>query len=439
MARFSGGSRGGSARSSASGYSYSRSSRSSGSGRSSASYSQGSAGGRSSGVSNGSSGIRASGSGGSSSSRSQSPDRAYSANTKSFVAGKIAGQYQAQGYSKARAQRIGNSVVRQMGGTFQPGKGSTKSHTAGVITGRNQSLYGYGLERSTKIGNAVVRRQSAGLSAGTQHATGSDSAPGERSKILRHGSVIKRGLAAPRTPPGSKIRFRQKRSARLLEQAATPALSKIAEQLPARRVAELTAFNTCANQVPGARARPGSKVIGFGSAASWNSTRAPDQNRRSKILGWESLAGGDEQREEVGGVLSTAAAVAASRQSRRATAEEPMDARDGRATPTGLASKSVTGSSLNQRILTEIAQLRVRANEQGTSSTEVSHDFDISDDELEILRFLVDRARSRDLLDCFEILRQLVELQRRVPLQAVVFSNNLDTLIGHLRAIAEAE
>lgn len=358
------------------------------------------------------------------------------------MAGKIAGQYQAQGYSKARAQRIGNSVVRQMGGTFQPGKGSTKSHTAGVITGRNQSLYGYGLERSANIGNAVVRRQSAGLSARAKRATGPDPAPGERSKILRHGPDLKRGLAVPRTPPVSKIRFRQKRSARLHEQAATPALSKIVEQsraqLPAQPVAELTAFKTRGDKVPGARAR-GSKVIGFGSAANLNSTRAPDQNRRSKILGWESLAGGDEQRGEVGGALSTAAAVAASRESRQARAQEPIDARDGRAIPTGLASKSVTGSSLNQRILNEIAQLRVRAIEHGTSSIEVSHDFDISDDELEILRFLVDRARSRDTLDCFEILRQLVELKELAPRQAVTFSTNLDALVGHLRAIAEAK
>lgn len=87
--------------------------------------------------------------------------RSYSANTRSFVAGKIAGQYQAKGYSKAHAQNIGNIVVNKMGGTFRSGNGSTRSWTAGVVTGRNQGLYGYGLSRSTHIGNAVVRKQAA--------------------------------------------------------------------------------------------------------------------------------------------------------------------------------------------------------------------------------------------------------------------------------------
>ena len=62
----------------------------------------------------------------------------YSANTKSYVAGKISGQYRAKGYSRARSQRIGNAVVAKMGSTFKSGRGSKGSYTKGYKLG-----YGY--------------------------------------------------------------------------------------------------------------------------------------------------------------------------------------------------------------------------------------------------------------------------------------------------------
>ena len=45
----------------------------------------------------------------------------FSANTKSFVSGKISGQYRAKGYSRAHSQHIGNAVVGKMHGTFKSG------------------------------------------------------------------------------------------------------------------------------------------------------------------------------------------------------------------------------------------------------------------------------------------------------------------------------
>ena len=62
----------------------------------------------------------------------------YSANTKSYVAGKITGQYRAKGYSRARAQHIGNAVVGKNGRSFKSGRGSKKSFGKGYKIGHGQ-------------------------------------------------------------------------------------------------------------------------------------------------------------------------------------------------------------------------------------------------------------------------------------------------------------
>lgn len=139
--------------------------------------------------------------------------KSYSANTKSFIAGKIAGQYQAKGYSKPHAQHIGNKVVSKMPGTFQFGPGSTRSWTAGVVTGRNQSLYRYPLSRSTYIGNAVVRRQVARNIRTSAVTPISLTSSGGGTKIANNLARSKSSLPTRFTPRVlrqiSKIRFQQ--------------------------------------------------------------------------------------------------------------------------------------------------------------------------------------------------------------------------------------
>lgn len=89
--------------------------------------------------------------------KAQGSKTKYSAKTKSFVSGKIAGQYQARGFSKSRAQYIGNAVVNKMHKTFQSGKSSTKSYAAGVVTGQYQERYGYSISKAMRVGNTTVR------------------------------------------------------------------------------------------------------------------------------------------------------------------------------------------------------------------------------------------------------------------------------------------
>ena len=78
------------------------------------------------------------GSKGSSGHRASGGSRAHSAHAKSFVSGKIAGQYRAKGYSKAHASYIGNRVVGKMGSTFASGKGSKRSYASGYAAGYRQ-------------------------------------------------------------------------------------------------------------------------------------------------------------------------------------------------------------------------------------------------------------------------------------------------------------
>ncbi len=200
----------------------------------------------------------------------------YSANTRSFVAGKIAGQYQAKGYSKSRAQDIGNKVVNRMGSRFRSGSGSSRSWTAGVVTGRNQRLYGYGLSRSTYIGNAVVRKQAA-----SKARTG-NSAMSSSSKIVNNTARIHRrllDLSAPRPQRRiSKLRFQMHTQASTLSPGSAPAQprSKALGFVGAVLAATVSPAAPGTTTVP-----PTSKIAAWGEAETASATG-------SKILGYGS-------------------------------------------------------------------------------------------------------------------------------------------------------
>lgn len=296
MARYSGG--GGYRSGSSGGY------RSGSSGGSSGGYRGGSSGGSSYG--NGRSGAAASGRGsggsyrGASSGRSsgafgasrggstssgsgRAAGKSYSANTKSFIAGKIAGQYQAKGYSKPHAQHIGNKVVSKMPGTFQSGPGSTPSWTAGVVTGRNQSLYGYGLSRSTYIGNAVVRKQVARKTRSSAGAPVSPRSSGGGTKIANNLARSRSSLPTRSTPrvlrQTSKIRFQQEPlhgHATSPPQASAMVNGLVVESGRATRVPQTTA--------PASGVAPQTKIQGW--VATDHSTPGAVQPAASKIAGW---------------------------------------------------------------------------------------------------------------------------------------------------------
>lgn len=194
--------------------------------------------------------------------KGKSGGRTYSANTRSFVAGKIAGQYQAKGYSKAHAQHIGNKVVGKAGSTFRPGNGSRQSWTAGVVTGRNQGLYGYGQRRSTYIGNAVVRKQALRRSESVQQ-----SAPLVQARTSKLVNSLARSESLLRSSPAP----RQLRS-----------LSKRKLQTPSR-----ISSSTGARKLIGIR----SKILGFDNNRPLTDRPAtsslPDSSPpKSKIVGW---------------------------------------------------------------------------------------------------------------------------------------------------------
>ena len=92
----------------------------------------------------------------------------FSASTKSYVAGKISGQYRAKGYSRSRSQHIGNAVVGKMGKTFKSGHGSKKSYGKGFKVGYGQTTaprhraYSGGISRSR--GSGIQESHSEGES-----------------------------------------------------------------------------------------------------------------------------------------------------------------------------------------------------------------------------------------------------------------------------------
>lgn len=197
--------------------------------------------------------------------------RTYSANTRSFVAGKISGQYQAKGYSKAHAQYIGNKVVSKAGSTFRPGTGSRQSWTAGVVTGRNQGLHGYGQRRSTYIGNAVARKQSLRRTESVrQSATHVQARTSKLVNDLTRSKSSLRPTSKPhRLRPVSRVRF----------QTSLRATSNIGEP---------------------AAIHPRSKILGFDS--SQPQTFRPDTTAKpesalpqSKIVGWGEVGANAQQ------------------------------------------------------------------------------------------------------------------------------------------------
>ena len=207
----------------------------------------------------------------------------YSANTKSFVAGKIAGQYQAKGYSKPHAQHIGNKVVSKMPGTFQPGPGSTRSWTAGVVTGRNQSLYGYGLSRSTHIGNAVVRKQVASKTRTSAGAPISPISSGVRTKIANNLARSRGSLPTRSTPRVlrqiSKIRFQREP---LHGHATSPPQASGVLKAPRSKSTRLTQVTQ--TTPPATGVAPQSKVQGWVATDLY--TPGAVQPAASKIAGW---------------------------------------------------------------------------------------------------------------------------------------------------------
>lgn len=440
--------------------------------------SSGSRGGGASGRSfNGHAGIRSSSGQSASSAARRNPGRSYSANTKSFIAGKIAGQYQAKGYSKAHAQDIGNKVVGKMNGTFQAGNGARQSHTAGVVTGRNQGLYGYGLSRATYIGNAVVRKQAAVRARGMQESAQMPTSFSQRSKVIK--SVARNAGAMQLTVPTrqlrdrSKIRFYQQvafddelSNVRAGKPSTTPTpgqqISKIVGVPDAAKTAAATSAPTRKVQRPVDHPPPGSSNA--------------EDSRMTKIAGWvapsdderesdatvdvrvdtidevtisgvelpgadavESLSADAEAPREVGamGVLDAAAEETAGKLEPRPVLIEDFDESIERGDSVS-ATKSDCGlGTFNKRVLDEIASLRPRAMK---ADAKYKNAFDISETEFKGVKLLIDYARGYEPLDYFEIVSQLLALKRRAPEELVAMgSAHIDALIEFVREIVEAK
>ena len=94
----------------------------------------------------------------------------FSANTKSFVSGKISGQYRAKGYSRAHSQHIGNAVVGKMHGTFKSGRGSKKSYGKGFKVGYGRSSWHYGSFSGSPTGASLgLSKQASSENPGHEH------------------------------------------------------------------------------------------------------------------------------------------------------------------------------------------------------------------------------------------------------------------------------
>lgn len=94
----------------------------------------------------------------------------FSANTKSFVSGKISGQYRAKGYSRAHSQHIGNAVVGKMHGTFKSGRGSKKSYGKGFKVGYGRSSWHYGSFSGSPAGASLgLSKQASSENPGHEH------------------------------------------------------------------------------------------------------------------------------------------------------------------------------------------------------------------------------------------------------------------------------
>jgi len=407
-----------------------------------------------------------------------SQGRSYSANTKSFIAGKIAGQYQAKGYSKTHAQDIGNKVVGKMNGNFQPGSGSRQSHTAGVVTGRNQGLYGYGLSRATYIGNAVVRKQAAVRARGAQESAQMPTSLSQRSKVIK--SVARNAGAMQLPAPTrqlrdrSKIRFYQQvdfdddelSNVRPRKPSTTPT--------PVRQVSKIVGFAEATkpvvdNSVPTRRVQRPVDHPAQGSSSAGG-------NRMTKIAGWavpsdderessatvdvpadtldeapiigmeppaadavEDLSADPEAPREAGttGVLDAAPEEAEGKREPRPVLVEDLDESLERGDSASATKSDSDLGTFNQRVLDEIASLRPRAMK---ADAMYKNAFDISETEFEGVKFLIDYARGYEPLDYFEIVSQLLALKRRAPEElGATGSAHIDALIEFVREIVEAK
>ncbi|WP_431796981.1 hypothetical protein [Microbacterium kunmingense] len=408
----------------------------------------------------------------------RSPGRSYSANTKSFIAGKIAGQYQAKGYSKAHAQDIGNKVVGKMNGAFQPGSGSRQSHTAGVVTGRNQGLYGYGLSRATYIGNAVVRKQAAVRARGEQESAQMPTSLSQRSKVIK--SLARNAGAMQLPAPTRQLRDRSK--IRFYKQVAVDD-----DELSNVRAGKLSNTPTPGQQM--------SKIVGYAegvkpvavtSAPTRRVQRPVDHspqgssnakgNRMTKIAGWVAPSGDEresnatvdvpvdtldeapitgveppavdavdrlsadaEARREAGatGVLDAAPGEAEGQHEARPVLIEDSDESLERGDSASATKSDSDLGTFNQRVLDEIASLTPRAMK---ADAKYQNAFDISETELEGVKFLIDYARGYEPLDYFEIVSQLLALKRRSPEElGATGSAHIDALIEFVREIVEAK
>ncbi|WGT46681.1 hypothetical protein [Tessaracoccus lacteus] len=395
-------------------------------------------------------------------------------NTKSFVAGKIAGQYQAKGYSKAHAQSIGNKVVGKASGTFQTGRGSTKSFAAGVVTGRNQGIYGYSLSRSTNSGNAGARKQ-----VDLRKQAAGPKTRAQRSKILRFAG--RNSGALPVTAPVRHLRDRSKIRGYEQIDFDEPDLSKVSARQPnkapgrAQSVRKTLGYTDAESPTPCGSAALGSKILRFVDRPSQDSC---DGGRvsMSKIAGWADPAdegarpGASAEASGAPGEHPVAVpgqpgdgvfadAQAAPETTPEAAVAKIVDASsDERAkleTSSNVSEESVVSiedlgpmnaeelgadfGRLNQRILAEIEILAPLAMKVDPGYDHSAYMFDISETEFEGIKFLIDYAQARETLDYFEIVTQLLALKHRAPEKlGVTRSDYIDALIQFIRACVEA-
>lgn len=404
--------------------------------------------------------------------------RSYSANTKSFIAGKIAGQYQAKGYSRARAQDIGNKVVGKMHATFRPGSGSRQSHTAGVVTGRNQGLYGYGLGRATYIGNAVVRKQAAVRARGAQESAQMPTSLSQRSKVIkslaRSASAMQLPAPASQLRDRSKIRFHQQVAVDDNELSNVRAGKLSNTPMPAQRVSKIVGFTQGAKPVAVTSAP--TRKVQRPVVHSPQGSSAAEGNQMTKTAGWAAPSGDEAESNATSDVpvdtleeapIAGPAPPAADAVKRlSADAEAPREAgatgvidaapeeAEGKHEPRPVLiedfdeslergdSASATKSdsdriTFNERVRDEIASLRPRAMK---ADAKYKNAFDISETEFEGVKFLIDYARGYESLDYFEIVSQLLALKRRAPEElGATGSAHIDALIEFVREIVEAK
>jgi len=364
-----------------------------------------------------------------------------------------------------------------MDGTFQPGSGSRRSHTAGVVTGRNQGLYGYGLSRATYIGNAVVRKQAALRARGTQESAQMPTTLSQRSKVLqsvaRNAGAMQQPVPTRQLRDRSKIRFHQRVAFDDDQPPNVRAKTATTTPTPVQQVSKIVGFSAVTKALA-ATSAPMRKVQRPVDHPPYGSSTA-EGNRMTKIAGW--VVPSDDQRESnvtvdvpvdtldeapiFGGELPGAGAVeslsvdaeaprkagamgeldattedAADRHERRPNHIEDLDESLERGNSASATKSDFGVGTFTQRVLNEIASLMPRAMK---ADAKYENAFDISETEFEGVKFLIDYARGYESLDYFEIISQLLELKRRAPEElGATSSAHIDALIEFVREIVEA-